>query len=172
MNARVGPFVDVSVGSAGIGFASTGLVEDGDAKFDGTAATVRGGYWLNRNWGVSAYYSDLGEFEQKFIDAGTLKGDGESYGVSLMGRLPFAERWALVGKVNIGRASLDNNGSTLTTANVDKLTGDKTSAVLPGLELHYAMSERTTVFLEVDPRGSVTDKVDVGYAGIGVRVGF
>jgi len=172
VNARVGAFVDASVGTSGIGFSNTGLAESGDAEFNGTSATVRGGYWLNRNWGVSAYYSDLGEFEQKFVNAGRLKADGESYGVSIMGRLPLAERWALVGKVNVNRASLSDNGSTLSTANLKKLTGEKTSAVLPGVELHYALSEQTTVFVEVDPRGAISDKVDVGYAGIGLRVGF
>lgn len=171
INASVGPFVDVSFGAAGVGLDDIGLAEKGDSDSDGTVGAVRGGYWFNENWGVSASYTELGTISQGFVGGNRLRGDSKSYGVSAMGRLPFADRWALVGKLGVSRASLKDNGSTLTATQINKFTGEKTG-VSVGAELHYSLGERASVFVELSGRGSVSDKVSVGYSGVGLRVGF
>jgi len=170
-NVTEGPYVGVSLGASGVGFETIERAEIGENDQSGTAGKVSAGYWISRHLGVEANYSDLGDFSQQFA-GGTWKGSAKSYGVSLLGRLPVGERWSFVGKLNLTRAEVDDNGSTGNTAGFDQFNGDSTSLVLPGLEVNYSFTPRSTVFLELDPRGSGGDKLDLGYVGVGWRVAF
>lgn len=166
-----GTFIDLSAGAAGIDIEPIGLVEDKDSEHDKTAWKVNAGYWFSSHWGVSANYVELGDFSQEY-GSGTFRGSARSYGVSVLGRLPIGQSWSLIGKVNLTRTEMDDNGSTGGGGKFNDLTGDETNLVLPGVEVHYHVNENASIFLELDPRGKGAEKADVGYAGIGARWSF
>lgn len=163
-----GMFVSGSVGAALIDF-DTDLDDIGDSSRSGFSGRVSVGYWFSPYWGASVNYAELGDFKQRFAN-GTFRGSARSYGASLLGRLPIGERWALIGKMNLVRSKIADNGST--GDGFDDLFGKKTSLVLPSIELNYRVADRLTLLLELDARGAGAKDVDLGYAGAGMRWNF
>ncbi len=163
-----GWFAAASAGAAGINF-DTELDDIGDVEQSGFVGRAEVGYWLNRHWGMSVNYAELGNFEQRF-DSGTFRGTARSYGASFLGRLPLSERWALVGKVNLVRTEMDDDGSS--GAGFADLFGRETSLVVPSVELNYRLGDRLTLLLEVDLRGPAAKDVDVGLVALGARWHF
>ena len=170
-NPHVGPFVEAALGGSALALDDIGVTESGDAEHSGTVGKVGAGYWFSRHWGASASLVEMGKFEQRYSN-GTFRGRARSVGVSLLGRLPVTERLSVVGKVNLVRTEMKDDGSTGGGGKFSTLTGRDTSVVLPGVEVNYDISDRTTLFLDLDPRGSVNKDAAVGYVGLGVRVGF
>jgi len=167
----VGPFVDVSVGTANIDIDPIGLSESGDSSHSKTAAKVSAGYWFSEHWGASVNYVELGEYEQQYTN-GTFRGSANSYGLTLLGRLPIAERWSLVGKINLTKTEMDDNGSTGGNGKFTQLDGDDETVVLPGIEINYHVNDNASVFVEIDPRGNNSSDVSHTYAGVGLRWAF
>ncbi len=166
-----GAFVDVSVGGGAWALDNIDAKEIEDSNEGDLAVKINGGYWLNKNWGVAASYVDHGDFTQKF-DTGTFKGSATSTAVSLLGRIPLGQRWTMVGKVNLTHAKMKDNGSTGGDGEFKKFVGDDTTLILPGIEFNYSVNDRTSLFVEAEPRGKAADKLDIGYVGAGVRVKF
>jgi len=167
-----GAFADISIGGGAWAIDDQNLTanEVGDADGDG-AVKINAGYWMNKTWGVAASHVDHGEFTQKF-DNGTFKGKASSSAVSLLGRVPVGQRWTFIGKVNITHAEMKDNGSTGGNGEFKKLIGDKTSLILPGVEVNYMLNDRASLFVEAEPRGKAADELSIGYVGAGVRVKF
>lgn len=166
-----GAFVDLSIGSAYLDLDPIGVLEIGDSTHDGAAWKLNGGYWFSKHWGVAANYVELGEYEQKY-DNGTFRGKAESYGLSVLGRLALGESWSLIGKVNVTKTEMDDNGSTGGGGNFNQLTGDDNTVVLPGVEVHYHFNDSGSVFLELDPRGDNAKNASHSYVGLGARWSF
>lgn len=164
-----GPYVALSTGASGLGLGSLSTADIGDSDHSGFVGKVSVGYWFSDYWGVSADYLDLGKFEQDYV-GGQFRGKAHSFGASMLGRLPLGQRWSLIGKVNLVRSKMEDDGST--GANFDRLIGQETSLVLPSLELNYHIQPKLALTLELDARGSATDKVDLGYVGLGVKYEF
>ncbi len=167
---RTGPYLGGSVGVVEAQTQATGLAPLTDAD-DAGAGRIRAGYWLSRHWGVEASYTRVGRVEQTF-SSGTFRGRGDSIAISGMGRVPFAERWALVGKVSLNSTRIRDDGSTGSTAGFDKYRGRSGNLVLPGLALEYAVNDRLAVTLEADSLGKAGDKLQLGYGAIGLRWSF
>ena len=74
--------------------------------------------------------------------------------------------------MNFTSTEFEDDGSTATKALIKKLTGKESSVSFPSLEVDYHINENAAIFLEVEGRGSVTDHLDVAYAGIGLRWNF
>jgi len=168
---NTGPFMDFSIGTAAIDIDPIGLVEVGDSSQNKTAGKISAGYWFAEHWGASINYVELGSYEQEYA-TGTFRGSASSYGISLLGRLPLGERWSLVGKVNLTRTEMEDNGSTGGGGRFAALNGDDETIVLPGIELNYHVSDNTSVFIELDPRGKNSSDVNHGYGGVGIRWAF
>ncbi len=167
---RIGPYLGGSLGAADVETRATGLapVEDPDG---GDAGRIRAGYWLSRHWGIEASYTLLNGVEQKF-SGGTFRGRGESIAISGLGRLPFADRWALIGKISLDSTRIRDDGSTGSTTGFEKYRGRTNNIVLPGVSLEYAVTDNLTVTLEAEPLGEAGDKLHLGYGGVGLRWAF
>lgn len=164
-----GPYVALSTGASGLGLGSISTADIGDSEHSGFVGKLSVGYWFSDYWGVSADYLELGKFEQDYPSA-TFRGKAHSYGASLLGRLPLGQRWSLIGKVNVVRTKMEDDGSS--GRNFDQLTGQETSVVLPSLELNYHIRPNVALTLELDARGSASNKVDLGYVGLGAKYEF
>lgn len=167
---RTGPYIGGSIGAPDVQARATGLAPLDDPD-NGSAGRLRAGYWLTRHWGVEASYTRLNGFEQRFA-SGTFRGRGESYAISGLGRLPFADDWALIGKVSLNTTRVRDDGSTGATAGFEKYRGRGNNVVLPGLALEYAVTDRLSITLEAEPIGAGADKLQLGYGGIGLRWSF
>ena len=163
-----GAFVTGSIGASAINFDSD-LDDVGDGDHSGFTGRIAAGYWFSTHWGISVNYADLGDFEQEFA-TGTFRGSARSYGVSLLGRWPLGERWALIGKVNLLRTEMDDNGSV--GVGFGGLFGEDSSVVLPSLEVNYRATDELTLLVELDVRGPAAEDVDLGYVGMGARWHF
>lgn len=164
-----GPYLALSAGASGIDLGSLSTPDIGDSDHSGFVGKVSVGYWFSDHWGISADYLDLGKFEQDYSGA-RFNGKAHSYGASLLGRLPLGQRWSLIGKVNLTRNKMEDDGSS--GANFERLIGHETSLVLPSLEVNYHIQPKLALTLELDARGAATDKVDLGYVGLGVKYEF
>ena len=167
-----GAFIGVSLGGMDYSMDGiNGLARTGTTEHVRTAAKVSVGYWFNQTWGVSANYVNGSQFTQTFSN-GQFDGQGSSVGVSLLGRYAMSPKWTLIGKINIVRSKLRQDESSTNNALFSEIRGKSNSVVLPGIELGYRYSDSTTIFFEMDPRGSTSDKVSLGYAGFGLRWEF
>ncbi|MEZ5730477.1 MAG: outer membrane beta-barrel protein [Burkholderiaceae bacterium] len=160
--------------SAGVGVVSAnpiGLAEVDEDTHGVGAGKLTAGYWFHRNWGVSVGYAALGNFTQKYT-TGEFRGRARSLMISALGRLPLTDRWTLIGSVSATRNRIDDRGSTPGVAEFSKLHGSKSNLVFPGLELQYRLSDKMSLSFEVQGLGKAAEKVDVGYAGVGLRWNF
>lgn len=164
-----GPYIALSAGASGLGLGSISTPDLGDSKHSGFVGKLSVGYWFSDHWGVSADYLELGEFKQNYPDA-QFRGKANSYAASLLGRWPLGKRFSLIGKANIVRTKMEDDGSF--GRNFDQLIGRDTTLVLPSLELNYHLLPKLALTLELDTRGSATDKVDLGYVGLGAKYEF
>ena len=167
---RTGFYLGGSIGAPDVQTRATGLAPVDDPA-TGSAGRLRAGYWLSRHWGVEASYTRLNGIEQRFA-TGTLRGRGESIAISGLGRLPFADDWALIGKVSLNTTRIRDDGSTGTTAGFEKYRGRGNNLILPGVALEYAVTDRLSITLEAEPLGAGGDKLQLGYGGIGLRWSF
>ncbi len=166
---RDGFFAGISVGASSGAAGPIGRIEQ-DYPESHTAGRLRGGYWFSPNWGIEAGYTRLGRIEQRYTD-GTFRGQGEALHVGGLARLAFADRWALVGKLALVSTRVKDDGSTGVSTSYDRLKGRSTS-LAPGVALEYALSERVALTLEADSMGRGGKKLDLGYAGLGLRYAF
>jgi hypothetical protein len=167
----VGPYVGISVGGSVIETGSIGLATTEETSHSNGSAKVSVGYWFNDVWGIEGSYVPIGRFEQTY-GSQTFKGRTDSYAMSLMARLPVGSKWSLIGKLNLAYNKTRDKGSTPGVAQFDNLRGSETNLVLLGLAANYQLNKSTSVFFELDPRGTAANNVDIGYAGVGVRYSF
>ncbi|MEZ5659206.1 MAG: hypothetical protein R3E83_11940 [Burkholderiaceae bacterium] len=104
--------------------------------------------------------------------AGTYRADVESYGMSVLGRLPINDRWTFVGKVTLDRVRATERKPTAGVAGFEKLSGSATNLVVPGLEIHYRLTDSLGLFLETEGRGNAGKELSIGYVGLGLRYSF
>lgn len=166
---REGFFAGLSAGVSSSDARPIGRVEKDEDATHG-ATRLWGGYWFSRHWGAEAGYTYLGRVERPFAD-GTFRGSGQSLHVSGLGRLPFGERWALVGKLTLAATRVKDDGSTGNLAGYDRLKGSAVSLV-PGIALEYALSDRVALTLQAESAGRAGRKLDLGYTGVGLRYAF
>lgn len=166
---REGFFAGISAGASSVAAGPIGRIEQDDPRSH-AAGRIRGGYWFSPNWGVEAGYTRLGRIEQRYVD-GTFRGQGESLHVGGLGRLPFADRWALVGKLTAVTTRVKDDGSTGVSTGYERLKGSSTS-LATGVALEYALSERIALTVEAESMGRGGRKLDLGYAGVGLRYAF
>lgn len=170
----VGPYVGISIGGAGIETDTIGLTSTDDNTHTNGSAKVSLGYWFNDIWGVEGSYIPFGRFEQTY-GSQTFRGRTDSYAMSLMARVPLGAtgtKWSIIGKLNLTYNQTRDKGSTAGVAQFDDLRGNQTNLVLPGVAVNYQFSDSMALIFELDPRGTAAKKVDIGYAGIGVRYSF
>ena len=166
-----GPFVSLAIGGSSIAPGAIVRAETGDTDHSNGLGKLSVGYWFAEHWGVSASYMDMGEFTQTYTD-GSFKGQVRSASIDLLGRVALSERWALVGKMMLVHNKTKRISATGNTAGFDKLHGDSTRLVLPGLEINYRVNDAASVYFEMESRGKGADKLDLGYAGVGLRWQF
>jgi OOP family OmpA-OmpF porin len=106
-----GPFVGVSIGSAGLDDDFDGL----DIDDSGTAFRVVAGWRFNEYFALEGGYHDFGDFEQTFTVDGNelsvaLSADGFTLGA--VGNIPLSERFSLMGRAGMffwdGNADINN----------------------------------------------------------------
>lgn len=168
--AREGLYVGASVGGATLDAGPIGRLEQSSPS-PGTAGRLRVGYFFNRNWGIEGSYTRLNGLEQEYVD-GVFRGKGHSLGLSGIGRLPFAERWAVFAKATLASNKISDDGSTGATVGYDRLRGSSGSLLLGGLGIEYAITDRLSVTLEADSIGKAGKEANLGYSGIGLRWAF
>lgn len=166
-----GMFVGLSAGGSSMETGSIGLVTTEDTGHGNGAGKISLGYWFSKSWGVETSYVPMGQFEQTY-GASTFRGKVDSFAVSFLGRLPINDRWSVVGKITLAQNRVKEQSSTAGVPEFSQLRGSSTNLVLPGLEVNYRFNDAVSFLFEVDPRGSAADKVDVGYAGFGLRYYF
>lgn len=167
---RTGAYLGGSFGAVDTQTRAVGLTPIDDPAA-GRAARLRAGYWLTPHWGVEVSYTRLDGIEQTF-SSGTFRARGETLAVSGLGRLSFAERWALVGKVSLNGTRVRDDGSDGATAGFEKFRGRRGNLVAPGLSLEYGLTDRLAITLEAEPLGSGGEKLHLGYGGVGLRWSF
>jgi len=169
-STRTGFYVGGSIGGLEAQARPVGLAPTEDPKI-GSAGRLRVGYWVTRHWGVEASYTGFDGLEQSFT-SGVFRARGESVSVSGLGRLPFADHWALIGKVSLNSTRIRDDGSTGSTADFDRFRGRSGNLILPGVSLEYDLTDRLAVTLEAEAMGAGGDKLQLGYGGVGLRWSF
>lgn len=166
-----GPFIGLSLGGAGLMPGSIGLTETGETEHDTGTGKLTAGYWFLPHWGVAASYVDMGDFTQTYT-SGSFQGTVRSAGLALLGRVAITDRWSLIGKMNLTHNRSKQASVTGDPAQFSSLSGESTQVVWPGLEINYAMNDAASIFVEAEPRGNASEKLDTAYAGIGLRWQF
>jgi hypothetical protein len=167
---RTGFYLGGSIGGVETQTRAVGLAPIEDPKV-ASGGRLRVGYWVTPHWGVEASYTGFQGIEQAFA-SGTFRARGEAVALSGLGRLPFADHWALVGKVSLNGVRIRDDGSTGSTAGFDRFRGRSGNLILPGLSLEYGLSDRLAVTLEADSLGTGGSKLGLDYGGIGLRWSF
>ena len=168
--ARTGLYVGASVGASTLDPGPIGRLEQSSPS-PGFAGRLRVGYFFNRNWGIEGSYTQLNGLEQEYVD-GVFRGKGHSFGLSGIGRLPFAERWAVFAKATLTTNKVSDDGSSGATAGYDRLRGSSGSLAIGGLGVEYAVTDRLSVTLQTDAIGKAGKEANLGYTGIGLRWAF
>ncbi|MFK7966816.1 MAG: outer membrane beta-barrel protein [Burkholderiaceae bacterium] len=171
VSPKVGPFVGLSIGGAGISTDAIGVARTGETEHGHGAAKLTAGYWFSKHWGVAASYVDLGEFTQTY-SSGSFSGSAQSVGLGLLTRLPINDRWSVVGKATLTHNETKQESVTGDGAQFRQLSGHSTNLVLPGLEVNYRVTDSATVFFEAESRGAIAEKANAAYAGVGLRWHF
>lgn len=165
------------------GLANQGLVTNNiDDRERDTAYRLFGGYQFHRNFGVEAGYFDLGRmgFTANTTPPGTLVGDVRLQGLNLdlVGTLPFADRWALLGRV--GGAYVRTRGTFSSTGAVvmpypGTSTSERKFGFKYGLGVAWRMSDAWELRAEAERirvADSVGNRGDVDLWTLGVVYRF
>lgn len=124
--------VGQSKADAPLGYVST---DDKD-----TGGSVFIGYQYTKNWGVEAFYANMGK--QVVQNAGATvigTGDSDAYGINVVGTAPLNESFSLYGK--LGYARTQTNFSS--TANT--IIGNDRSGVTGGLGGIYNIDKKVGI---------------------------
>ncbi|MEZ5648933.1 MAG: hypothetical protein R3E87_00115 [Burkholderiaceae bacterium] len=168
---RIGPFVDLTAGATTAAFGDIGQASGASSDQSASGFKLGAGYWFSEHWGVHVHGIRSGTIERKYA-AGTYRADIESYGVSLLGRLPINERWAVIGKVTLDHVDASERKPAAGVAGFEKLSGRSTNLVLPGVEIDYRLSDSLDLIFEAEGRGNAGKELAVGYLGLGLRFSF
>lgn len=138
----------------------------------GTAYKLVAGYQFNSYFAVEGGYTNLGKFNYGYTGVGALAGDtgkvsykADAWHASVVGILPFAERFSLFGKLGI--AATNAKGSFNINAPAFGLVGSgserksRTNALL-GVGLGYDLSKNINLRAEYEDYGRLGNESDTG----------
>lgn len=100
-HAASGAYAGIKAGSTRVGFNAL-------SKSSDTGYGVLLGYQYNRNFAVEGEYTDFG----RFTTAAGVTGKSDAWGFSLVGILPFEDRFAAYGKLGIARSGTSTSAAT------------------------------------------------------------
>jgi len=142
---------------------STGTVDDKDTSFG-----AKLGYEFGRHLGVEASYNQLGKYNFNGTFAGVpVSGDAKarSYDVSVLGILPFTDRFAGYGRLGYGRTMVDASASA---QGFSGTASDWESEALYGAGLRMNIDKQWGVFTEY----TRYDDTKIDNWTVGARVNF
>ena len=149
-----------------IGYVST---DDKD-----TGGSVFIGYQYTKNWGVEAFYAQIGK--QTVQNAGgtvTGSGDSDAYGLNVVGTAPLNDSFSLYGKLGYARTQTD-----FATAPAGSIVGRDLSSVTGGVGGVYNIDKKVGIRFGWDTYeistlvGAVEDKAWSDMWSVGVVFKF
>lgn len=144
-----GFYVGAGVGQSDFRDACDGLADIGLSCDDtDTGWKLFGGFQFTPNWGVEAFYADLGEASV----SGTVLGlpaaekvSVDGFGIAGTATWPIGDRFGVFGKLGVFRWSLDDRA---TLGGVSFALDDNGTDLMAGLGARYAFTEQFGVRLE------------------------
>jgi len=138
-----------------------------------TGGSIFLGYQYTKNWGVEAFYAQVGK--QNVQNAGatiTGTGDSDAYGLNVVGTAPLNDSFSLYGKLGYARTQTD-----FASAPAGNLVGRDLSGVTGGIGGIYNIDKKVGIRFGVDRYelstlvGAVEDKYwsDVWSVGIAFK---
>ncbi|MGE0312182.1 MAG: outer membrane beta-barrel protein [Lautropia sp.] len=168
--SRAGLYVGASIGGAALDAGPIGRLEQSTPSA-GAAGQLRVGYFFGPHWGIEGSYTRMNRLEQAYVD-GVFRGSGHTIGLSGIGRLPFAQRWAVYAKATLASTRIGDDGSSGADTGFERLRGRSGSLLVGGLGVEYAVSDRLSVTLQTDALGRAGREANPSYTGLGLRWAF
>lgn len=160
-----------SLGQAKLKDACTGLTDIGfvgSCDDKDTAWKIFGGYQFNRNLGVEAGYTDLGEATATGTVLGlpvSAKAKAKGFEILGVGTFPINEQFAVYGKAGFFRWDVD---SSATGGGVSVAIGDKGTDFTFGLGLKYNFTKNVAARLEFQRYNDVGNDATTGQSDVNV----
>jgi len=167
----LGGKIDSAMGAQGMGTSST-------ADINSTNPNVRLGYQLNSNFSIEGSYDRVGKMNvQSTGSADTASGTWKANGVglSVVGRLPIDNKWAVYGRLGAEQwrtsLNLTSNTGGATNAGSSSITTD----LVTGLGTAYSVSrniDATAEYIHYDRVGSTSATGQTGLNTFNVGMNY
>ena len=127
------------------------------------------------NWGIEAFYADLGEFTAKGtvlgVPASAIDAEIDGFGISAVGTWPIDDKFSVFGKVGVFIWDLDVSG-TLGGAPIGSIADDDGSDLTYGIGAHYSFNETFAIRVEWERFDDIGDDIDGDFLSAGIVLSF
>ena len=140
--------------------------EGGNNTF--ASVKLRGGYDFNETWGVEAGILGVPQYDAYDWRSNPGKARGHSMYVAGKATMPISEKFSLVTKLGVAHTRLKFEDSTP----IGSTAFDKTytTGVYAAIGLKYALTEKTSISLELERMGRQSSRIRRGAQGDAVSL--